>query len=97
MLDVSMGDLIDYFGSATDTRSIILYIESVANAREFMSAARAFARVKPIVAFKSGRFTESAQAAAALPSATSSIDTIHINFAPQVPKSSWRCLVRHRK
>ena len=60
MLDVSMGDLIDYFGSATETRSIILYIESISEAREFMSAARAFARTKPIVAYKAGRFTESA-------------------------------------
>ena len=44
MLDVSMADLIDYFGSATDTQSIILYIESITEAREFMSAARAFSR-----------------------------------------------------
>ena len=37
MLDVSIADLIDYFGSATDTQSIILYIESITEAREFMS------------------------------------------------------------
>jgi acetyltransferase len=77
MLDVNMGDLIDYFGSATDTRSIILYIESVADAREFMSAARAFARVKPIVAFKSGRFAESAQAAASHTGAMAGVDAVY--------------------
>jgi acetyltransferase len=77
MLDVSMADLIDYFGSATDTRSIILYIESVAQAREFMSAARAFARVKPIVAFKSGRFAESAQAAASHTGAMAGVDAVY--------------------
>jgi len=77
MLDVSMGDLIDYFGSATETRSIILYIESITEAREFMSAARAFARVKPIVAFKAGRFTESAQAAASHTGAMAGVDAVY--------------------
>ena len=39
MIDVSMADLIDYFGTATDTQSIILYIESITESREFVSAA----------------------------------------------------------
>lgn len=77
MLDVSMGDLIDYLGSATETRSIILYIESVSEAREFMSAARAFARTKPIVAFKAGRFAESAQAAASHTGAMAGVDAVY--------------------
>lgn len=77
MLDVSMGDLIDYLGSATETRSIILYIESISEAREFMSAARAFARTKPIVAFKAGRFTESAQAAASHTGAMAGVDAVY--------------------
>ncbi|MEM3464586.1 MAG: CoA-binding protein, partial [Candidatus Bathyarchaeia archaeon] len=63
MMDVDLGDLIDYFGNDPQTRSIILYIESVKNARKFMSAARGFARAKPIVVVKAGRFPESAQAA----------------------------------
>ena len=77
MLDVSMGDLIDYFGSATETRSIILYIESISEAREFMSAARAFARTKPIVAYKAGRFAESAQAAASHTGAMAGVDAVY--------------------
>jgi len=77
MLDVSIGDLIDYFGSQTETRSIILYIESISEAREFMSAARAFARTKPIVAFKSGRFTESAAAAASHTGAMAGVDAVY--------------------
>ncbi|NQT13438.1 MAG: acetate--CoA ligase family protein, partial [Planctomycetes bacterium] len=77
MLDVSMADLIDYFGSATETQSIILYIESITEAREFMSAARAFARTKPIVAFKSGRFAESAQAAASHTGALVGVDAVY--------------------
>ena len=77
MLDVSMGDLIDYFGTATDTQSIILYIESISEAREFMSAARAFARTKPIVAYKAGRFAESAQAAASHTGAMAGVDAVY--------------------
>ena len=77
MLDVSMADLIDYFGSATETQSIILYMESISEAREFMSAARAFARTKPIVAFKAGRFTESAQAAASHTGALVGVDAVY--------------------
>jgi len=77
MLDVSMGDLIDYFGSATETQSIILYIESISEAREFMSAARAFARTKPIVAYKAGRFAESAQAAASHTGAMAGVDAVY--------------------
>lgn len=62
MLDVDLGDLIDYFGTDAQTRSIVLYIESVKNARKFMSAARGFARAKPIIVVKAGRFKESARA-----------------------------------
>ncbi len=64
MLDVSFADLIDYLGQNDQVRSIILYIESIKDHRGFMSAARAFARNKPIIAYKAGRFAESASAAA---------------------------------
>jgi acetyltransferase len=77
MLDVSMADLIDYFGSQTETQSIILYIESITESREFMSAARAFARTKPIVAYKAGRFAESAQAAASHTGAMAGVDAVY--------------------
>ncbi len=59
MLDVDLGDFIDYFGTDPQTRSIVLYVESIKNARKFMSAARGFARTKPIVLVKAGRFQES--------------------------------------
>jgi acetyltransferase len=77
MLDITMGDLIDYLGSATETQSIILYIESISEARDFMSAARAFARVKPIVAYKAGRFAESAAAAASHTGAMAGVDAVY--------------------
>lgn len=63
MAEVGFADLIDYFGRDPETRAILLYIESISHARQFMSAARAFSRTKPIVAYKAGRFAESARAA----------------------------------
>ncbi len=62
MLDVDLGDLIDYFGVDAQTRSIVLYVESIKKGRKFMSAARGFARAKPIVLVKAGRFKESSGA-----------------------------------
>ena len=76
-MDVSFGDLIDYFGQDPNTKSIVLYVESVANARTFMSAARAFSREKPIIVYKSGRFPESAAAAASHTGAMASEDSIY--------------------
>ncbi|HVP39331.1 MAG TPA: GNAT family N-acetyltransferase [Candidatus Saccharimonadales bacterium] len=76
MLDVDFGDLIDYFGEDEKTRSILLYVESLGRARHFLSAARAFARSKPIVAYKAGRFPESAQAAASHTGAMASEDEV---------------------
>ncbi|MCJ7770765.1 CoA-binding protein, partial [Candidatus Bathyarchaeota archaeon] len=64
MIDVAFSDLIDYFGTDTRTRSILMYIEGITSAKKFMSAARHFARTKPIIVIKAGRFSESAKAAA---------------------------------
>lgn len=76
-MDVKFGDLIDYFGQDPNTKSIVLYVESIINARTFMSAARAFARKKPIIVYKSGRFPESAKAAASHTGAMASEDSIY--------------------
>ena len=54
-LDVDFGDLLDYFALDRATRAILLYVESIKDARKFMSAARAAARVKPVVVVKGGR------------------------------------------
>ena len=64
MIDVDFGDLIDYFGTDPKTKSILMYVEGITNARKFMSAARHFARTKPIIVVKAGKFRESAKAAA---------------------------------
>jgi acetyltransferase len=63
MLDVDFGDLIDFLGEDPFTKSIIVYMESVGNARRFMRAARGFARNKPIIVIKPGKYAESARAA----------------------------------
>ncbi len=64
MLDVDWGDLIYYLGDDPNTRSIVIYMESIGNARSFLSAAREVALTKPIIVIKAGRSTQAAQAAA---------------------------------
>jgi len=63
MVDISFHDLIDHFGSDARTSSILIYMESLTDARSFLSAARAFARNKPIIVLKAGKSSEGAQAA----------------------------------
>lgn len=59
MIDVGFGDLIDFLNDDYNTRSIMLYMENVGDARRFISAARGFALQKPIVVLKPGRYAES--------------------------------------
>ncbi|MCW4046215.1 MAG: bifunctional acetate--CoA ligase family protein/GNAT family N-acetyltransferase [Candidatus Bathyarchaeota archaeon] len=77
MLDVELGDLIDYFGNDPQTRSIVLYVEYLKNPRKFMSAAREFARTKPIVLIKAGRFRESIEVALTHTGALSGEDAVY--------------------
>jgi acetyltransferase len=55
MLDVGWGDLIDYLGGDPRTRAVLMYMESVGDARKFLSAAREVALTKPIIVLKAGR------------------------------------------
>ncbi|HXE13500.1 MAG TPA: CoA-binding protein, partial [Bryobacteraceae bacterium] len=64
MIDVQWGSLIDYFGSDPHTQSIVIYMESVGEARSFLSAAREVALSKPILVIKAGRTEVAAKAAA---------------------------------
>ncbi|MGO9200532.1 MAG: bifunctional acetate--CoA ligase family protein/GNAT family N-acetyltransferase [Limisphaerales bacterium] len=64
MLDVNWGDLIYYLGDDPNTKSIILYMESIGDARAFLSAAREVALTKPIIVIKVGRTEAAAKAAA---------------------------------
>ena len=64
MLDVNWGNLIDYLGDDPNTRSIVIYMESIGDPRSFLSAAREVALNKPIIVIKAGRTEQAAKAAA---------------------------------
>ena len=64
MADVGWGDLIDYLGDDPDTDAIVLYMETVGDARAFLSAVREVALAKPIIVMKPGRSEEASRAAA---------------------------------
>jgi acetyltransferase len=64
MLDVGWGDLIDYFGDDPRTHAIIMYMETIGDARKFLSAAREVSLTKPIIVIKAGRTAAAAKAAA---------------------------------
>jgi acetyltransferase len=76
MLDVGWGDLIDYFGDDPQTRSILLYMESVGDSRSFLSAAREVSRRKPIIVIKAGRSEAAAKAAASHTGALTGSDDV---------------------
>ena len=62
--DVDLGDMLDYLAGEVMSRAVFLYIEGIAHAAKFMSAARRCSRSKPVIAIKSGRHPEGAKAAA---------------------------------
>ena len=76
-LDVDIADLLDYFALDEKTRAILLYIEAIKDARKFMSAARAAARIKPVVVVKSGRMAQGAKAAATHTGALAGSDAVY--------------------
>ena len=75
--DVDFGDLLDYLGKDPGTRAILLYIESITGARKFMSAARAAARNKPVIAVKAGHGGEAARAATSHSGALAGSDAVY--------------------
>src|ERR1700730_15095575 len=75
-LDVDIADLLDYFAMDGKTRAILLYVEAIKDARKFMSAARAAARIKPVVVVKSGRMAQGAKAAATHTGALAGSDAV---------------------
>jgi acetyltransferase len=62
MADVDLGDLLDLFAVDPTTDAILLYVEGITNAEKFMSAARAAARRKPVIAIKAGKSPAAAHA-----------------------------------
>jgi acetyltransferase len=81
MLDVGWGDLISYFGDDPNTKSIVIYMETIGDARSFLSAAREVALTKPIIIIKPGRTEGAAKAAAShTGSLTGSDDVLEAAF-----------------
>jgi len=76
-LDVDVGDLVDYFALDHRTRAILLYVESIRQPAKFMSAARAAARIKPVVVIKTGRHAAAAKAAATHTGALAGSDAVY--------------------
>lgn len=76
MIDVGFADLIDYFGMDAHTSCILIYMESLKDARKFMSASRAFARYKPIIVLKAGRSTEGGKAASSHTGSLTGVDAV---------------------
>ena len=76
-IDVDFADLLDYFAMDRGTRAILLYVESIRDARKFMSAARAAARTKPVLVIKSGRHAQGAKAALTHTGALAGSDAVY--------------------
>ena len=76
-IDVDLADLLDFFAMDRATRAILLYIESIKDARKFMSAARAAARAKPVLVIKSGRHAQGAKAAMTHTGALAGSDAVY--------------------
>ena len=81
MLDVGWGDLIYYLGDDPSTESIVIYMETIGDARSFLSAARQVANTKPIIVIKPGRTEGAARAAAShTGSLTGSDEVLEVAF-----------------
>jgi acetyltransferase len=76
MLDVGWGDLLYYFGDDPHTKSILIYMESIGDARSFLSAAREIALGKPIIVIKAGRSEAASRAAASHTGALTGSDEV---------------------
>ena len=76
MLDLNWGDLISFFGEDPQTQSILLYMESVGDARAFLSAAREVALTKPIIVIKAGRSEAASHAASSHTGALTGSDEV---------------------
>ena len=77
MCDVDFGDMLDYLAGEPEVRGILLYVEAVTHARKFMSAARAAARLKPVVVIKAGRHPAAAEAVASHTGAMAGADAVY--------------------
>ncbi|WP_119390796.1 bifunctional acetate--CoA ligase family protein/GNAT family N-acetyltransferase [Taklimakanibacter lacteus] len=76
-LDIDFADLLDHFALDPQTRAILLYVEAITNSSKFLSAARAAARVKPVIVMKAGRHRQASIAAATHTGALAGSDAVY--------------------
>jgi acetyltransferase len=77
MADVDFGDMLDYLADDVRTDAILLYVESIRDPRKFISASRAAARMKPVIAVKAARYESSARAASSHTGALAGSDAVY--------------------
>ncbi|MGZ8243921.1 bifunctional acetate--CoA ligase family protein/GNAT family N-acetyltransferase [Methylomagnum sp.] len=75
---VDFGDILDYLALDPETRSILLYVEGLRDARRFMSGLRAAARMKPVIVIKAGRHQEGSRAALSHTGAMVGVDDVFV-------------------
>jgi acetyltransferase len=77
MSDIDFGDVLDFLAADPETNAILLYAETITNARKFMSAGRIAARAKPVIVVKAGRSASGAKAAASHTGALAGSDAVY--------------------
>ncbi len=77
MSDVDFGDMLDWLATDRRTRAVLMYVETVSEARKFMSAARAAGRLKPVVVVKAGHSIAGARAALSHTGALAGDDAVY--------------------
>ncbi|WP_312164552.1 bifunctional acetate--CoA ligase family protein/GNAT family N-acetyltransferase [Phenylobacterium sp.] len=75
--DIDFGDLLDYLALDYDTHGVLLYVESISDARKFMTAGRIASRAKPVVVVKAGRSAAGAKAAFSHTGALAGADLVY--------------------
>ncbi|MFA0413388.1 GNAT family N-acetyltransferase [Vibrio renipiscarius] len=76
-VDIDFADLLDHLSTDTHTEAILLYVDSIKDARRFMSAARSASRNRRILVLKSGRTAEGRKAAQAHTGGSDTLDIIY--------------------
>jgi acetyltransferase len=77
MVDVGFGDLLDAMADDPQTTSIVLYVEAITDAKQFVEAARRCTTRKPVIAYKAGRSAAGAQAAGSHTGAMAGEDVVY--------------------
>ncbi len=60
--DVSIPEIIEYYGNDDTTKAIIIYVESISDPKEFLQIAKKVSQKKPILAITAGRTDKGAEA-----------------------------------